>query len=453
MNLDFARVWFVFSLLVLSFVYGAAVGKWHWFPYSFLDQATDQARSVLTSDTTDSVHLTKEKVYEREGVSQIDPEDMYPGMTLVVSAWEKSGELRPGARLLDETGRILHSWQPRRRSLFSDPIGFVSNVKSTDFHGSYLFPNGDLLLVLSHIGVARIDACGNVVWRLEEGSAHHSISRAIDGTFWIPGTSSERRARTSKFPNGFPGIDKPVWIDKILNVSEEGEVIEKINVLETLYENELERYIVKSMRPYPGPVEVKNDPIHLNDVEPLSPSQADEYPLFEAGDLLVSLRHPSLVFVFDPESGKVKWHASESFIHQHDPDFLGNGWIGVFDNNTDLAGRGKMLGGSRIVALQPHTDSTAIKFPTEHSDSFYTSVRGKWQQLENGNMLLTESDPGRVVEVTPKGRTVWEWIHETHSESRVPFVTKATRYNLAPEDVDDWPCSSVDSGGATARSN
>jgi hypothetical protein len=98
-------------------------------------------------------------------------------------------------------------------------------------------------------------------------------------------------------------------------------VLDRINVLDILYANDLERHLVGGLGPYPQ--EIPKDPTHLNKVEPLDPSVADEYPLFEAGDLLVSLRHPSLVFVFDPASGTVKWHASHPFIYQHDPDFIG----------------------------------------------------------------------------------------------------------------------------------
>lgn len=59
---------------------------------------------------------------------------------------------------------------------------------------------------------------------------------------------------------------------------------------------------------------------HLNDVEPLSASMAAEYLLFETRDLVVSVRHLNLVFVFDPDSLTVKWHSSGSvvweWIHQ-----------------------------------------------------------------------------------------------------------------------------------------
>ena len=161
----------------------------------------------------------------------------------------------------------------------------------------------------------------------------------------------------------------------ILHVAPDGEVLRRIPVLDVLYTNGLARYLVKGMLPHPETI--LEDPTHLNDVEPLGAERASAYPSFEAGDLLVSLRTPSLVFVVDPTSLEVKWTASTPFLHQHDPDFLGHGWTGVFDNNQDPTPRGTMLGGSRIVALSPSTDSMKTLFPTARSEPFYTATAGQ----------------------------------------------------------------------------
>jgi hypothetical protein len=235
---------------------------------------------------------------------------------------------------------------------------------------------------------------------------------------------------------GYPGLES-IWLDRILRVSEGGDVLESIRVLDILYANDLEHLLFQYDR-------LSGDVLHTNDVEPLDASLAGEYPLFDAGDLLVSLRWLNLVFVFDPETVEVKWHASDPFIWQHDPDFIGDGWIGIFDNNRV---RGEATGeGSRIIGFQPHTDSVDVLFRPTHLDRFYTHERGKWKRLENGNMLLTEATTGRVVEVSPNGRAVWEWIHEPYG-TRVPSVTKATRVDLTREEVASWPCFSVDSTG------
>jgi hypothetical protein len=167
---------------------------------------------------------------------------------------------------------------------------------------------------------------------------------------------------------------------------------------------------------------------------------AASYPLFDAGDLLVSLRDLHLVFVFDPDTREIKWYAFDPFIRQHDPDFMGDGQIGVFDNNPDGTHRGSVLGGSRIVVLRPPSDSTRILFPTTQSDTFYTEAGGKWQQLANGNVLLTEAQAGRVVEVDSAGAPVWEWIR-TPTGARVPEILDGTRYALTPEEVNAWSCA------------
>ena len=450
MKLD--KALFALSVLALAFFYGTAVGKWEWFPHSFIDKAVDQARHVLSQESSGPTWSGARR-YDWAGVQTAEPDQVQSGLTLISSSWKKDGKWGPELRLVSEEGQILHTWRVDRGKVFAGGLTHRGNPSGTGIHGSYLFPNGDVLVNLEYVGLVRLNSCGEVLWSLPEGN-HHSISRSEDGTFWVPAVYPERRAGSKRYPDGFPGLKgKKVWVDRILRVSEDGEVLEDINVLDVIYRNGLERYIPKVLGgAWPSIEGVNADVTHINDVEALPASMENEYPLFDAGDLVVSLRNLSLVLVFDPETKEVKWHASDPFIYQHDPDFIGDGWIGVFDNNQDLTG-GEMLGGSRIVALQPHTDSTKIRFPTQHSEFFYTGTQGKWQQLKNGNMLLTETKTGRVVEVDRRGRTVWEWVHQPIDESRVPSVTEAARYDLTRGEVASWPCSSVDSNRTSARRN
>lgn len=454
-SFSFSKAWFTLSLVLLAFGYGFASHAWGLFPKTYIvglaNQAGQQASELFLK--TEAETFTTPRVYDRSGTRIEDSAAVQPGMTLVVSSWEwgSSEGPEPGAKLIDRTGHVVHDWHPDRAALFGGTAmdALKGGLPTTaDFHGAHLLPNGDLLLALNYIGLVRMDACGNVEWKMDEGN-HHAVAQADDGSFWVPAVSAERRTRTERHPDGFSGIDTSVWMDRLLHVSEDGTVLNDINMLDVLYANDLERYVRKAYAR--GAFTSDNgDPTHLNDIEPLSSSMADEYPTFEAGDLLVSLKHPNLVLVLDPTSGTVKWSADSSphdthhLIQQHDPDFIGDGWIGVFDNQEDFTDRGAMLGGSRILALQPHTDSSTVLFPNPQSDSIYTRNRGKWQHLDNGNMLLTESNAGRVLEVAPNGRTVWEWIREPYSESQVPFVTSGTRYDLSREEVAAWPCSSID---------
>lgn len=379
-------------------------------------------------------------VYDREGVRIEQPEKMQEGLTLLASEWKGKKKWHPEVRLVDRNGNVVHRWTIRKEKIFQKET-HRKDPAQAGVHGVQLLPDGDLVVNVEYIGTVRLDACSTVEWTLTEAN-HHTVEQNGDGSFWTPGVSGTRRTTTPAYPDGYPGLEAPVWMDQLLHVSPEGTVIGRINVLDILRTNGLERYIVKGMGPRVQ--RIHDDPVHLNDIEPLPDSLAGEYPLFESGDLLISLRYPDLVLVLDPESKNVKWYESRYFTRQHDPDFIGDGWIGVFDNQRDNTDRGTLLGGTRIVKVQPHTDSVSVPFPSSQSEPHYTESQGKWQQLSNGNMLIAETHTGRVVEVDSDGQTVWEWIHPETESGEVPSVTKAVRYNLTTEEVSSWSCSSQD---------
>jgi hypothetical protein len=427
---------FYASLFVLAFGLGFATYGGGWFPKGPILQAWAQAGTLLPSSGPD---FSYPQVYDRSGVRVEQPAQVQPGLTLLVSSWDGPGGWRPELRLIDRAGTTLHRWRIEKEALFQEHSTRRSPSEA-GVHGTALLPNGDVLANLEYVGLVRLDACGRVQWTLADAN-HHTIARTDDGTIWTPAVSDTRRTHTPAHPDGVPGLEKPLWMDQLLHVGPDGKVLDRINLLDVLWENGLQRYVVKGMGPRVQRLD--EDPLHLNDIEPLPAAMADEYPLFEAGDLLLSLRYPDLVLVVDPDTRRVKWYESRYFTRQHDPDYLGDGWIGVFDNQRDDTDRGTLLGGTRIVKVQPHTDSVAVPFPSPVSEPHYTESQGKWQQLANGNMLIAETGAGRVVEVDSTGRTVWEWIHAPTAEDEVPSVMKAQRYDLTRADVADWPCTTV----------
>lgn len=446
------KIAFVLSVAVFAFLYGIATQAFGWFPSDLVRRAWNQAEAVsplstsaLTGQDSDREHWLVPRVYDRTGARSIKANEIQPGLTLIAGMWADSG-LAPGLKLIDEQGATVHQWPIDTEDLFSDPPEARTrrDPPSSNIHGTYLYPNGDILFNVEYIGTVRMDACGRAEWTLAAGN-HHSISRADDGSFWVPGGKWIESREGSARRDSFPSLGSSIYRDRIINISESGQILSEIDVLKLLYENNLLRYIAKGSYFTAQQDSVSGDITHINDVNPLESSLADEYPLFDAGDLAVSLHHLDLVFVFDPESREIKWHASEPFIQQHDPDFIGDGWIGVFDNNRDGTERGVLAGGSRIVAIQPHTDSTQVLFPTSKSDPFYTDVQGKWQRLTNGNVLLIEARAGRIAEVTADGDPVWEWVVPPARDTLIPEVTGGTRYDLTVEQVASWPCSPDDS--------
>ena len=423
------RIFFVISVAVLAFLYGFVARHWNLFPSGPMLAAISDLRTL--AQRTSKHHLGP-IVYQESGVSVIDEARIAPGTTMITSYWPEF-DWGTGIRMIDVDGDTLHRWRVVPDEIFGPPPRQIGRYQY--IHGAHVFPNGDALFNIEMRGVARVDACGEVIWALQNES-HHSIAEGEDGNFWIPGLelyTGDSEADREVLAR-FPGLRTPFFDDLLRQISPDGEVLQELSVLQILYRNGLQRYLAKQDLK-------KGDVTHLNDIEPLPTAIADQYPLFEAGDLVVSLRFPHLVFVVNPESGVVKWHESDLIIEQHDPDFIGDGWIGIFDNNMNNTDRGEMLGGSRIAAVRPHTGETEILYPTQGAQPFYTAWAGKWQQLDNGNRLITEARPGRVFEVTPDGELVWQWVHEPYDNQHVTEVKEGSRYPYTAEQIAAWACS------------
>jgi hypothetical protein len=59
--------------------------------------------------------------------------------------------------------------------------------------------------------------------------------------------------------------------------------------------------------------------------------------------------------------------------------------------------------------------------------------------LRNGNILITETDAGRVLEVTPEGEVVWSFVN-TCDDTRVGWVMKATRVPESYTSIGEISC-------------
>jgi hypothetical protein len=277
----------------------------------------------------------------------------------------------------------------------------------------------------------RLDACGEVVWKLPY-MTHHSVFVSDDGNLWVPGV----RHHAGPAPS-LPGIVPPFDEDTVLQVSPDGEILREISLLELFYRNELQALLfANGLHTIDG--SSHKDLLHLNDVDVLSASNADAFPLFEPGDIMVSLRNLNLVMVIDPVSEVVRWSQTGPWIRQHDPDFLPDGRIMVFDNRRDDRD-GRTFGGSRILAIDPATREVQTIYEGSDNETFFTDTKGQQQPLPNGNVLIIEAKRGRVFEVAPDSRIVWSYI-SPFDQDHVAQVSDAIRYPEGYADFENDRC-------------
>jgi hypothetical protein len=108
-------------------------------------------------------------------------------------------------------------------------------------------------------------------------------------------------------------------------------------------------------------------------------------------------------------------------IHAGGNLHLANG-IDTRDNSG-----GKVFGGSRILAIDPGTGRVTTLYGAKTGESFYSDTMGEHQWLQNGNLLISESDKGHAFEVDRDGKVVWSYVNRWPNGS-VGKISQATRY-------------------------
>jgi hypothetical protein len=138
----------------------------------------------------------------------------------------------------------------------------------------------------------------------------------------------------------------------------------------------------------------------------------------------------STLVIVDRATGAVKWRWADQTSSQHNPTWLENGRVLVFDN-------GSRRNYSRVIEVDRASSEIAWEYTGKPRDSFFSMNVSGAQRLPNGNTLITEGRSGRLFEVTPDGTVVWEYINPsvcTHRGQRSRAVFRAYRYGVdSPE--------------------
>ena len=416
--------WLVLSVLaltLLAYVGGIFAAIFAIYPTRPLNDLVQEIRAEMQRDENDGdLHFLYKERNSDKGVTVYREDAVQPGVTLVTGMWRDNDVWQPAIRLLDFDGTVLHEWLVRPQELWPDSpyedwvAGSLNNPTSY-VHGTWLLPDGDVVFNIEYLGMVRMNACGETIWKLGLSRPHHSIFRDDEGYFWASGL----HWREQTIPE-YAHLTTPFVDESMLRISPDGEVVRDISILKVLYDSAFHGILQQSKK--------KLDLTHMNDVEVLSAELADAFPMFNEGDIMVSLRNLNLVVVVDGETERVKWHFSHPLVRQHDPDFEPDGTIVIFDNNNDTTRDGSLWGQSRLLQINPADNGYTIAYPTSAEQPFYTQEGGKHQLLQNGNRLITEANTGRVFEVTPAGELVWNWVIEARDGEYLPEVLEGSRY-------------------------
>lgn len=422
---------FLVALLAL-FVYGIAVGSFKLPPYSLFEKGYKEYEKATSQfgDLAVQMNVKTNKMpvhYRRIKNNFPEPvyieDEAYPGINLVTRI-AKGSEL--AVDMVDMQGNKVHSWNVDWFQVWPDPahVPELQRPRSkpgSHIHGAVVLDNGDLVYNYEHLGLVRLSRSSEVIWRLPYRT-HHSVHLHDDGMLWVSGQKSVTET-DPRYPHRKAPFDEYtiVEIDP-----ENGAILNEWSVAELLYENGYGNLLFLVPVEVKGLVQVVDDRLHLNDVEPFPAHMKEGF--FKQGDVIVSLRNVSTVFVFNKDTGKIKYITTGIFSQQHDPDFIDGNRFSVFDNNTRKIKSGARSSSRIVVVTAPQTDIDVV-FEGVAGKRFYTPVMGKHQWLPNGNILITESIFGRAFEINPQDDIVWQYVNKV-GDNIVALVEEVSRYPL-----------------------
>lgn len=449
-NIDFPKLLFfitcIIIVIVCIFIYGVIVGTYQVFPYAILDHIKDSVVQVYeerrTLIKTHPEHFLKPARYDGNGVTVNKVPENQKDLILLSSFFENTNELR----LIRRDGAIIARWPVTFSEIFPDTSHIQDRSPpatdwNIDVHGALAMPDGSVVFNFEYGGLVRMDRCGDVIWALPY-QTHHSVERAENGGYWVPG-----RRNIQEMDTQFPPFMTPYREDTLLKISDTGDVLAEISVPGLFYENGLEALLTSSGEKFQSQMNWDNEIVHLNKIEELTTDIAGDFPDFEAGDLALSLGNYNLILVVDPDTLKIKWWRIGPWLRQHDPEFKPGGKIVIFNNNIYRTASGSEASTSlpsiprvsTIVEIDPASGEYQIIYGGKKSQELLSVLRGKVELLPNDGLLITEFDGGRVFETDASGNIIWEYVNR-YSRDEVAEITEARVYPVSYFRVSSCSC-------------
>lgn len=309
-----------------------------------------------------------------------------------------------GGILLNPESKIIHTWKLSTdhlpKSTRPDPL--------KNMYGLALLPDGSVIYTMEEHGggIVKVDACGKVLWNLE-GLFHHTISMSENNEyFW-----TYEGVHTANYP-------------KLVKASSiTGEIIETIDMKDVVKKNEFIH--IFNMRKHAKTNTDMFDVSHANDIDELQGLQVNQFPNFNAGDLLLSFRNLNLIFIMDPKTLVIKWWRIGATDHQHDSDWE-NGAITSFSNNMTGARKGH----SDIVRIDVDTmQHSTIVDGKDHS--IFSIINARQNLTEFGTRIITSSTQGWVLEMDDNDTLVFSFVN-TYDDEVGNLLHVSQAYRVKP---------------------
>jgi outer membrane protein assembly factor BamB len=422
---------FFAALLLMVLVAGAVLSAAGIFPGPQIARAYQGGKALYDKMTayddvfaSDLWHAARST---DRGVTVHHPFRAQEGVTLYTSGHE------PAAWLISMDGEVLHEWRRPFSTVWHEGAAVKQPQPDSHvyFRKAMVYPNGDLLVVYEGVGdtpygygLVKMDKDSRPIWTYM-GRAHHDVDVGKDGRVYVL-----TQDVTQGVIEGFEHLRPPRLDDFVVVLSPDGEELKKVPLLQAFVNSPYKRMLNTV------PWFANGDYLHTNTVDVISAEQAAHFPFASEGQVLLSMRDIGAIAVLDLAREQIVWALQGPWVGQHDPDILPNGNILLFDNYGHY-GEG---GISRVIEFDPRSMEIVWSYTGSGDHPFESAIRSGQERLPNGNTLITESDGGRLLEVTRDGDVVWEYLNPErrtgHDPELTAVVSGAQRIDPASLDPD-----------------
>lgn len=350
------------------------------------------------------------------------------------------GKVPDDVRLIDMNGNVVHSWKV-------DPY---FNKRSR------LQPNGNLVTVGQNRTIIEYDWDGNVVWKHEGIGSVNDLRVLANGNKLLIAHEpmpAEYQARVNDQPSTQwwgekkRGTEETQLSGNLYEVNAAGDVVWEWKAYEHL---DLNRF---------SPATPPGDWLHANSMAELPENKWYDAgdTRFKPGNILFNARNINAMFIIDKQSGEVVWEGTHDYkggmSHSHEPEMIekglpGEGNIILFDNGLFTTQR-IHTGQTYIVEINPVNQEVVWVYETlgYANLKFFSKSMGSQKRLPNGNTYIAEDNTGRLFQVTPDKKIVWEFVNRggTTRPSIIPYdFTPQLRAMKKPEELSVTPPNNLE---------
>ena len=360
-------------------------------------------------------------VPDQIGVTHYDAARAMDGYNLYVSGHA------PEAYLADMNGAILHTWRYDASDHY--PIKPSRNY----WRRVHLAENGDLYAVCDPHGILKLDKNSKLLWASDGAdNTHHDLFVAPEGTVYTLGKDIRIQ------PQFHPTIT--LIDDTIVTLDPEGKTLTRVPMLGAFAASPWGDAMQEKVRSrLASKTDSHAESFHTNTIEVFDGSLATISPLLKKGNILCCSPFQSTVWIVDGDTGAVVWSWSHPWRQIHQPTFLPNGnWL-LFHNSARKDEAGEWC--SAVLEYDFPDCDLVWSYDGQEGrpeTEFYSGTSSLAERLPNGNTLITVSEPGRAIEVTPDKKVVWEFHNPKRAGEDNELIATLFQIERVPKDYCAW---------------